>query len=240
MSHIDQPFSLLQLDDLTTPAADDLLLVTESSVNLRCSDGVISAPSLSRLTSPAGLFVAGDSGKSVVIAGAAADGSPHVAKARWINANTLALVPSAGQAVSAADVTFPISKSLKWSTVTAAIAAGGSQGIVGTFATGEEIAGSSLIHLAGGLAFKADASLDRPAHGFALAGAALGAEITVTSSGLLAGLGGLLPNAALWLGLTGLVTHTLPTSPRFSQRVGLAQTASTAFISIDPLTTLIS
>ena len=98
--------SLQQLDELTTPADDDLLYVVETTVTARASDGVVSSGSLGTLTSASALFTAADDGRIVSIEGAGTGGAEHHAVATYVSTSELSLSPAAAQATSSADIFF--------------------------------------------------------------------------------------------------------------------------------------
>lgn len=76
---------------------------------------------------------------------------------------------------------------------------------------------------------KADASNGREADGFVLVAVASAASATVYKEGTITGLAGLTPGAKLYLGTSGAVTVTPPTtSGHTSQRIGKALSAISA------------
>ena len=91
----------------------------------------------------------------------------------------------------------------------------------GTYFAAEAIASSSLTHVSpvDGLLYLADYTLGRWANSFTIAGCIAGATLTVDRSGLLYGLGGIVPGAEYWLGAAGQVRTTIPTTG-ITQKVG--------------------
>lgn len=87
---------------------------------------------------------------------------------------------------------------------------------------------------------KADASNNRPAHGFVLNSVASGNNATVYLEGTITGLTGLTPGARYWLSATtpGGVTTTIPTtSGHIAQEVGIAiSTTELSFERQQPIT----
>lgn len=93
--------------------------------------------------------------------------------------------------------------------------------VFGSFVAAEAITSSSLTHVSpvDGLLYLADYTLGRWANSFTIAGCAAGATLTVDRSGLLYGLGGIVPGAEYWLGTAGQVRSTIP-STGITQKVG--------------------
>lgn len=100
----------------------------------------------------------------------------------------------------------------------------------------ETIAAGDLINLhdsSGMKARKADNSNARPAHGFALAGITSGVSGDIYFEGALTGLSGMTLGAMQYLGVTGGVTETIPTTAGYiAQSVGIAVSATQ--ISFEP------
>lgn len=112
--------SLQQLEELTQPQSEDLLLATEVTVTVRATDCVIGSAK-GRLSSASAPFVRSDTGKFVTISGAGVGGADHIAVARYVSPSVIAVSPIAEQSVSGATVLFAQSKKLKWSTIIRAI-----------------------------------------------------------------------------------------------------------------------
>lgn len=86
---------------------------------------------------------------------------------------------------------------------------------------------------------RADASLARPASGFAAATTTAGGTATVIDFGTIVGLTGLTPAADYWLGDTGTIVPVAgrPTTPGdIDQYIGFALTSTTLRVRLDPPT----
>jgi len=103
---------------------------------------------------------------------------------------------------------------------------------LGEFECGEAIPSSSLIHVAAdGFAYKADSSLNRPATGYSISGAAQGHMIDVVREGVLDGLSGKTRGVQQWLGTGGLSSETPPVDG-VVQLVGVALSEDSISVSI--------
>lgn len=101
-----------------------------------------------------------------------------------------------------------------------------------TITTSEALVAGDLVNIhdaTGARARKADASNGREAHGFVLSAFGSGASALVYFEASITGLTGLTPGAKLYLGTSGAMTPTPPTTAtHISQRVGTAISATEA------------
>lgn len=106
--------------------------------------------------------------------------------------------------------------------------------------TSEILAAGDLVNIhsaTGTKVRKADASNGREAHGFVIAGFGSAAAATVYFEGTISGLTGLTEGAKVYLGTTGQITATPPTTAgHISQRVGVALSATE--VSFEPQRTI--
>lgn len=120
------------------------------------------------------------------------------------------------------------------SVVVSRVGATGAQGPAGTqqfgpFTAAENIGSSSLVHVSSSGAYKADASLNRPAHGFTISAVTSGQSFSPVRSGSLNGLTGKTKGAKQYLHTNGLTTETPPTSGTL-QVIGVAEATDEVFV----------
>jgi len=101
-----------QLEANTSPATDDVLLLTDVNVNNRGTDGVIDSGSLDTLSSASTPFTADDDGTIILIEGAGVAGDDLHAVVTYVDTDELTLDPPATIAVTGANFRFPVSVKL--------------------------------------------------------------------------------------------------------------------------------
>lgn len=99
-----------------------------------------------------------------------------------------------------------------------------------------DIGAGRFVHiLPDGTAVYADASIDRPAHGFTREAIVAGGTISMRNGGKLTGLSGLTPGAPYYLsGSTPGLAVLTPPSTGLVQRLGSAPAAHTLIVTIEP------
>jgi hypothetical protein len=106
---------------------------------------------------------------------------------------------------------------------------------------GVTVGSGRFIHiLPDGTGVYADASANRPAHGFNLASVSAGEALRMYANGQLTGLSGLTPGSTYWLSAATPGLHTIsPPATGFIQPLGRAAAGDTLIVDINPLVVLV-
>lgn len=111
----------------------------------------------------------------------------------------------------------------------------GDDGFITPYTAGQIISGDRVVRVSAGQVFIADNTTATPGSvvGLSVNAAQLGAIVNVRSGGKASGFSGLTPGAKYFLGTTGAITTTRPTTG-ILQVIGVAQDASTLVVQIGP------